>query len=359
MGWGIGGSLGVILLMIAATLGACDRQDAQEEPVAAISPSQPPEATPILVDGSSTVHLLSESVLDLYASKLTTDVHLEVSGTGGGFKKFCSGETHINGASRPISSPEAKLCSENGVEFVELPVAYDGIAVVVPKSNEFLHSLTKDELSKLWSQNSEGVTHSFSQIRASLPDEEVHLYGPGIESGTFDFFNEAILGDSMSSRADYKSSENDNELATLIAKDPGGLGYFGLAYYRRYKEQLRLVAIDDQNDENGEGPILPTAATVGGGQYAPLSRPLFIYVERGQLDRAEVQGFVQFYLKSARLVAPDVGYIGLGQDVLSLATARLNGRKLGSVFSGVHSVVGLTIADLLQAEEEPVAASAK
>lgn len=355
-GWEISGAVGASLVVACGFLAACEVKSDQVDLDVAEAAPKPVVVTPILVDGSSTVHLLSEAILDLYASHLTTDIKLEVSGTGGGFKKFCTKTTHINGASRPITAPESKLCEENGVQYVELPVAYDGIALVVPKANDWLESITVAELARIWSAQSENMVHSWRQVNPKYPEQAVHLYGPGLESGTFDFFNEAILGKEAHSRGDYKSSENDHELASLIADDAGGLGYFGLAYYRKYQDRLRLVALDDGNGDNGSGAILPSPETVGSGQYAPLSRPLFLYIAKRDLERPEVSAFVQFYLKSARLVAPDVGYIGLGREVLHLASARLAQRKVGSVFSGVHSVVGLTIADLLQAEEDAVAA---
>lgn len=335
----------------------CNPTNQQADDKAKVAAAQPAPQPPIRIDGSSTVHPISEGILDLYASRLVTDIELDFSGTGGGFKKFCNKKTDINGASRPIKSIEDKLCTENEVSYVELPVAFDGVAVVVPRTNDWVDSLTTAELKKIWSAESEGVVLTWKDVRDEFPEKPLHLYGPGIESGTFDFFTSAVNGASGNSRADYTSSEDDNELVAKLSSDESALGYFGLSYHQRYEKQLKLLAIDDEHEENGDGPVVPSPATVAGGEYQPLSRPLFLYVNLGALERSEVVDFVDFYLKSARLVAPDIGAVGLPKDVFSLAHERLRNKKQGSAFSGIHSVVGLTIADLLSAEIDSVTAN--
>ena len=340
---------------------ACNQSEPEpREPAASAAQTASAKAEappPILIDGSSTVFPVSRGVLDLYASRLVNDVKIDVSGTGGGFKKFCRKQTTINGASRPIKSVEEKLCQENEVSYVELPVAFDGVAVVVPLSNDWVDYLSTAELKKIWSAESEGSVLSWKDVRDSFPDRPLKLFGPGIDSGTFDFFTGAINGSEGSSRADYESSEDDNELVSDVAENENALGYFGLAYQQKNAKQLRAIPIDDGNPENGAGPILPTPESVAAGSYQPLSRPLFLYVNKKESERKEVRDFVDFYLKTARLVAPDVGYVGLPKDIFALAHQRLAARKEGSAFGGLAEVTGLTLADLLAAETDSVASN--
>ncbi len=342
---------GVVLLLV---LGCAKEAPEKAQEPAVAKPAPPP--APILVDGSSTVGPINRAVLDLYAANLVTDIQLEISGTGGGFKKFCRKQTSINAASRPISSSETKLCDDNGVSFIELPVAFDGVAVAVPRSNTWLKSLTVAELKKMWQPSAEGSVQSWKAVRSSFPDEPLQLFGPGLDSGTFDFFTQAIVGQEGSSRSDYVASEDDNKLVGQLEAHKGGIGYFGLAYYAKNSQALRLVPIDDGVAGNGDGPIEPTRETVADGTYVPLSRPLLLYVSVKEAERKEVADFVAFYLRAARLVAPDVGYVALPRRIFELAQARLAAHKTGSVFSGEHAVVGLTIADLLEAESVAVQA---
>lgn len=333
-----------LFLVIACT--ACQPKPEHEPPE---EPEPPQEPHPVLVDGSSTVHPISESVLALYAPRLVTDVRLKASGTGAGFKRFCRGETSINGASRPINGNEMKLCAENALDFIELPVAFDGVAVVVGKQNEFLESTTVEELRKLWEPAAEGAVMRWSDLRSGFPDTPIQLAGPGLESGTFDFFTKAVVGSEHGCRSDYRASENDHELVDFIADNPNALGYFGLAYYARNKQRLRSLGVDDADDENGSGAILPSAQTVTDGSYQPLSRPIFLYVNHEQAQRPEVRDFVEFYLRAARLVAPDVGYVALPKRAFELAQERFRSGRLGSVFDG-EPIIGLTIEDLMSAE---------
>lgn len=336
---------------------SCEGAKSEERTIPKVARAKPEKASPpppILVDGSSTVFPISEGVLNLYASRLVTDVKIDVSGTGGGFKKFCRKQTTLNGASRPINPVEEKLCQNNGVHFIELPVAFDGVAVVVPHDNEWVDSLSIAELKTIWRSESEGSVLSWQDVRKSFPDQPLKLYGPGLDSGTFDFFTGAINGSEGSSRSDYTSSEDDEELVNLVANDPNGLGYFGLAYQQRNKERLRAIPVDDGIDDNGNGPILPSAESVAAGSYQPLARPLFLYVNKEEVQREEVRDFVDFYLKTARLVAPDVGYVGLPKEIFQLAHQRLSQNKEGSAFARLSEVTGITLADLLAAETESV-----
>src|SRR5688572_177115 len=333
--------------------------DTKAEPVVEKAQPAPVAHLPILVDGSSTVHPISEGVLALYASRLVTDVDLKFSGTGGGFKLFCRGKTDINSASRPISPAEAELCKSSGVEFIELPIAFDGVVVVVPKQNDFVEELKVSELKKLFSPEAQGTVTSWKQVRPTFPDRPIELYAPGLDSGTFDFFTSAILGESGKSRADYKSSEDDEELATLVAKSDAALGYFGLSHFLKNQERLRAVPIDDEVADNGKDAVPPSLATVQSGAYQPLARPLFLYVSTRSAARKEVADFVNFYVRSARLVAPDVGSVGLSPDLLDLSVRRFAERRTGAVFGDLTDVIGLSLADLMAAETEAVSAKAE
>ncbi len=336
----------VSALSCALVLAACSKPESETAP----PPEAPtPEPDHVLVDGSSTVLPISEAVLALYAPRLVTDIEISASGTGGGFKKFCHRQTAISGASRPIASTEMKLCDAHGVEYIELPVAFDGVAVVVGRDNDFLESMTVAELKKLWQTTAQGNVTEWKDVRSGLPDERIRLAGPGIASGTFDFFTMAIVGAEHASRSDYRASEDDRELVDYIATTPGALGYFGLSYYIKNKDRLRAIPIDDENPDNGKGPVMPSAETVANATYQPLSRPVFIYVNVKDAERKEVRDFVEFYLRAARLVAPDVGYVGLPEESFKLALERFHKRKKGSIFDG-EPIVGLTIEELMSAE---------
>jgi phosphate transport system substrate-binding protein len=258
------------------------------------------------IDGSSTVYPITEAVAEEFGIEHggAVRVTVGVSGTGGGFKRFCAGETQISNASRAISETETALCAQNGIEFIEVPVAIDGLVVVVNSENTAVECLTVDELKRLWEPNSQ--VSQWSQLRQGLPAEPIKLYGPGTNSGTFDYFTEEIMGEVGSIRTDFSASVDDNVLVQGVAGDRNAIGYFGYAYYQENQGTLRAVQIDD-----GQGCIAPTLETVTGGQYTPLSRPLFIYVSRAALERPEVMEFVRFYVQSAGELAPDVGYMPL------------------------------------------------
>lgn len=261
----------------------------------------------IRIDGSSTVYPITEAVAEEFRiDQPDIRVTVGVSGTGGGFNKFSRGEIDINNASRPIKDSEAAASKENNIEYLGLEVAFDGLAVVVNKENTWVDHLTVEELKRIWEPAAQEKVTRWNQIRPSWPDEEFSLYGPGVASGTYDYFTEAIVGKSGSSRGDYTASEDDNVLVQGIAGDRNGLAFFGLAYYEENMDRLRLVPVD-----NGNGPVIPSMETVKNGKYSPLARPVYIYVTEGAAKRPEVNAFVTFYLGNAAALVPDVGYISL------------------------------------------------
>lgn len=306
----------------------------------------------IKVDGSSTVYPITEAVAEEFqkAEKGKTKVTVGISGTGGGFKKFCIGETDISDASRPIKPTEVELCKKNGIDYIELPVAYDGLAVMINPKNTWADKMTVKELKKLWEPEAQGKITKWNQIRANWPDKEIHLFGAGVDSGTYDYFTEAIVGKEHSSRGDFTSSEDDNVLVQGIATDQLALGFFGIAYYEHNKDKLKLLAIDDEKDENGKGPILPLYDNVVNSTYQPLSRPIFIYVSKRSADKPEVKRFVEFYIKNGGELSKEVGYVALPNKAYELALKRFTKRVTGSVFGGKGSQVGVKIEELLKKE---------
>jgi phosphate transport system substrate-binding protein len=277
----------------------------------------------ISVDGSSTVYPITEAVAEEFGKHHPgIKVTVGLSGTGGGFKKFGRGETDINDASRPITEEEKTLCRSNNVSYVDLMVAYDGLAVVVNPQNDWCKEMTVAELKKLWEPAAQNKITRWNQLRPDWPDQEIHLFGPGVESGTYDYFTEVITGKSHSSRGDYTASEDDNVLVQGVSADKYALGFFGLAYYEENQGKLKLVAIDDQKSENGAGPVLPSLETVKNKTYAPLSRPLFIYVNSTAAKRDAVQQFVKYYLKNAAKLSKEVGYIPLTDEEYQAETSK-------------------------------------
>ena len=259
----------------------------------------------VTLDGSSTVFPISEAMAEEFQiANRGVRVTVGISGTGGGFKKFCAGETDISDASRPIKETERELCAENGIQPLEIPVAWDGLTVVINPENDWATCMTVDELKRVWQPGS--TVAQWSDVREGWPDTEMKLYGPGTDSGTFDYFTEAIVGEEDASRADYTASEDDNVLVVGVEGDVEALGYFGFAYYEENQERLNAVAID-----NGDGCVAPTRESIESGEYAPLSRPMFIYVDAGALERPEVRAFVDFYLENATTLVPEVGYVPL------------------------------------------------
>lgn len=298
----------------------------------------------INIDGSSTVYPLTEAVSEEYRKiKPSIRVAVGVSGTGGGFKKFFRNETDISNSSRPISKSEIQQAKEQNIEFIEIPVSYDGLAVVVSKSNSFIDYLTVAELKKMWSPESQGTITRWNQIRSNWPDEPMNLYGAGTSSGTYDYFTEAINGKAKSSRGDYTASEDDNVLVQGVSTDINGLAYFGLSYYSENKELVKLIPI--KVDEDSEA-IYPTIETVSNGSYQPLSRPEFIYINRKSAELPHIQEYIQFYLKNAGALAKEVGGVPLPEKVYKMAYIRFKELKTGSIFKD-KSVVGANLLDLL------------
>ena len=301
----------------------------------------------VRVDGSSTVFPITEAVAEEFQMQ-HPDVRVTVgiSGTGGGFKRFTVGETDISDASRPIAAAEAEQAAANGISYIELPVAFDGLSVLVNPRNDFVDSLTVEELKRIWQP--ENPVSRWNQVRPSWPDREIHLYGPGTDSGTFDYFTLAINGKEKASRPDFSASEDDNVLVQGIAGDRDALGYFGYAYYVENQDRLKLVPVD-----GGKGPVAPSAETINNGEYSPLSRPIFIYVSGQAAERPEVQAVVRFYLEHAAALSAQVGYIPLPERVYELARQRFEQRRTGTVFGSEEARVGVSLEALLQAEEQP------
>jgi len=260
----------------------------------------------ITADGSSTVFPVAEAMAEEYTLQTGGNVRVTVgqSGTGGGFKRFCAGETDIANASRPIRENEKQQCDQAGVEYIEMPIAFDGLSVVVNPANTAVQCLTTDELRKIWQPGSQ--VRTWAQVREGLPNREIKLYGPGTSSGTFDYFTEEINGETGASRPDYTASEDDNVLVQGVEGDPYALGYFGFAYYAENRNRLNVVAID-----NGGGCVMPSPETIENGTYRPLSRPLFLYIKRQSLARPEVRDFLRFVNENAAELVPQVGYIPL------------------------------------------------
>ena len=299
----------------------------------------------IKIDGSSTVFPITQAVAEDFQQDRGGKVTVGVSGTGGGFKKFCRGEIEIAGASRPIKDEEQSACRSGGIEFVELPVAYDGLAIVVHTKNDWVDHITVDELKTMWAPEAQGKVTKWSQVRKGWPDKDLHLFGPGVDSGTYDYFTQAVVGKEHASRGDFTSSEDDNVLVQGVSSDTAALGFFGYAYYSENQDKLKLVPVDDGKDDNGKGPIAPSPETVEKGTYQPLSRPVFIYVSTRAMDRPEVKAFVDYYLTKGPELIKEVGYIALPARAYELAQKRFADKKTGSVFHG--SKVGVTVEELL------------
>jgi phosphate transport system substrate-binding protein len=302
--------------------------------------------TIVKIDGSSTVYPITEAVAEDFQKlkKNAIKVTVGISGTGGGFKKFCRGETDISNASRPILAKEMDACKEAGIQYVELPIAYDALTVVINPQNDWAKTLTIADLKKIWEPGAQGKLKSWKDVNPAFPDVPLKLYGPGADSGTFDYFTEAIVGKAKSSRGDYTASEDDNVLVQGVSRDKGGLGYFGLAYYIENQKKLKAVGID-----GGKGAVLPSPEAVENGTYAPLSRPIFIYVNAKSMGKPEIVEFVEYYLKNAPKLVKEVKYVPLPQKAYDIAGEHFKHKKVGTVFGGKEEV-GLKIEDLLKRE---------
>ncbi len=296
----------------------------------------------IKIDGSSTVYPISEAVAEEFQRAKGVKVTVGESGTGGGFKKFCRGETDISDASRPITQKEIDACKEAGIQFIELPIAYDALTVVVNSKNDWVKQLSVAELKKIWEPGSS--VKNWKQVNATFPDKALSLYGPGTASGTFDYFTEAVNGKSKASRKDYTPSEDDNVLVQGVAGNAGGLAYFGLAYYLENKDKLKAVPIVEKE---GGKPVLPSEATVMDGTYQPLSRPMFIYVNATSAAfKPEVKAFVNFYLENAPELVKEVKYVPLPKADYAAVKEHFKALKPGTGFNGTAEV-GIKITDLL------------
>lgn len=306
-------------------------------------------AAPVIkIDGSSTVYPITEAVAEEFQKEKrgTAKVTVGISGTGGGFKKFCRGETDIQDASRPILKQEMEVCKQAGVQYIELPVAYDALTVVINPKNNWLKSMTVAELKKIWEPASQGKITKWNQVNPAWPDAPLKLFGAGSDSGTFDYFTEAVVGKAKSSRGDYTASEDDNVLVQGVSRDVNALGYFGYAYYAENSDKLKAVPIVEKA---GKPAVSPAFETVMNGTYQPLARPIFIYVNAKSVDKSEVKEFVEFYLKHAAKLAKEVKYVPLPDEDYKLVMEAFGKKKLGTGFGGVAEV-GVRIKDLLKRE---------
>jgi phosphate transport system substrate-binding protein len=301
----------------------------------------------IRIDGSSTVFPIAEAVAEEFqiSQRGAVRVTVGLSGTGGGFKKLCRGDVDISNASRPILSEEIEMCRAAGINFIELPVAFDAITVVVNPQNDWVKSLTVGDLKKMWEPAAQAQVLRWSQVRSEWPDVPLMLFGPGADSGTFDYFTEAVTGKAKSSRGDYTASEDDNVLVQGVEHNRNALGYFGFAYYISHKDRMRAVPIEKEDGTQ----VLPSNEAVVDGSYQPLSRPLFIYVSDKSAQRPEVRKFIEYYLTEGPALAAEVGFVALPEQAAKTALEHFNNGRLGTVFGGVPEV-GVTIDDLLQRE---------
>jgi phosphate transport system substrate-binding protein len=307
----------------------------------------PAYAQVVKVDGSSTVFPITEAVAEEFqkAKKNQVKVTVGISGTGGGFKKFCRGETDISDASRPILDKEMADCKAAGIEYFELPVAFDAITVVINPKNAFIKQLTVAELKKIWEPAGQGKVTRWKQVNAAWPDQPMKLFGPGADSGTFDYFTEAVVGKAKSSRGDFTASEDDNVLVQGVARDVNALGYFGFAYYVENKDKLKAVPIVNDKGQ----PVAPSLEAVVKGTYQPLSRPIFIYVNAKSLAKPAVKEFVQFYMEHGAKLSEEVKYVPLPAHAYKTAWDHVLKNKKGTVFGGTAEV-GVTIEELLKRE---------
>lgn len=300
----------------------------------------------IEIDGSSTVFPILQIAAEEFRAEHGGQITIGVSGTGGGFKKFCRGEISITGASRPVRASERAQCKEAGIDFIELPVAYDGVVIVVNPKNDWVDHMTVDELKTIWAPASQGEITRWSQVRDGWPDQALHLFGAGVDSGTYDYFTEAVVGEEHASRGDFTSSENDNVLVQGISTDSKALGFFGYAYYEESKDVLKAVPVDDGDPENGAGPVAASPATIADGTYQPLSRPLFVYVSVDDAERPAVEDFIEYLLGPGRPLVREVGYVPLPDRAYELVAERFARRTTGTLFAE-GAKVGVTVEELL------------
>jgi phosphate transport system substrate-binding protein len=302
----------------------------------------------VKIDGSSTVFPITEAVAEDFqkAKKQQVKVTVGISGTGGGFKKFCRGETDVSDASRPISAKEMQACAEAGIKYVELPVAFDALTVVINPKNSWIKELKVEELKKMWEPAAQGKITRWKQVNPAWPDAPLKLFGPGADSGTFDYFTDAINGKEKASRGDFTASEDDNVLVQGVSRDVNAIGYFGLAYYVENKDKLKAAPIVNKGSNKA---VEPSLETVMNGTYQPLARPIFIYVSDKSMSKPEVREFIEYYLKNAPNLVKEVGYVPLSPAHYSQALKNFSSKKLGTGFGG-HNEVGIRVEELLARE---------
>jgi phosphate transport system substrate-binding protein len=342
--WAIPASLVALALSLNACGGTTSTPEATSGGGASQNASNSGAAGKVLVDGSSTVFPISEAMAEEFQkANPNIKITVGVSGTGGGFKKFCAGETDISNASRPIKKEEIELCEKGKIEYIELPIAYDGLSVVVNPQNDWAKCLKPDDLKKMWEPEAQGKVKSWKDIRPEFPDEPLSLYGAGTDSGTYDYFAEAVVGEKKT-RGDYTASEDDNTLVQGVSGGKSSLAFFGYAYYQENKEKLKLVEID-----GGAGCVAPSPETIADGTYQPLSRPEFIYVKKDAMSRPEVKAFIEYQMNPAnKKLVSEVGYVPLPDDIYAASKDRLSKGVIGSVFNG-KKAIGVKLSDLLKA----------
>lgn len=340
---------GLMFLIGLSFLLGCSAPVPEETSTQLTKRSQSASNESITIDGSSTVYPLSNEVVEELKFELgeeAPEILVEFSGTGGGFRKFCAGETDMNNASRPISKREMAICAEQGVEYLELPVAFDALTVVVNESNDWADRITIQELKTIWEPAAEGKITRWSQVRSDWPDRPLNLYGADVDSGTYDYFTEAIVKESGGSRKDYTDEVDDERLVRAVRTDPNAMGFFGFAYYQESESTLKALAID-----SGDGSVDPSTETVRSGEYQPLTRPLFIYVNTERLENnPALQNFVMYYLSNAPFLVRVVGYTPLPIDAYEAIMVRYEQRVLGTVFDG-QTPTNLTLEALTKLEK--------
>jgi phosphate transport system substrate-binding protein len=300
----------------------------------------------VKIDGSSTVFPITEAVAEEFQkAKKGAKVTVGISGTGGGFRKFCRGETDVQNASRPITKKEIEECKANGVVFLEMPVAFDALTVVGNPKNTWLTQMSIDELKKIWEPAAQGKIMRWNQVNPAWPDRPMKLFGPGTDSGTFEYFTEAVTGKSKASRGDFTASEDDNVLVQGVSRDVDAIGYFGYAYYAENRDKLRGMPISWK----GGKPVAPSYEAVLDGTYQPLSRPIFVYVNTSAAKRPEVREFVEFYNKNAEKLVKEVKYVPLPAAAYSYNLDTLAKNRVGTKFGG-ENLVGVTIDQLMKME---------
>ncbi len=337
--------IGLGLLAISVGLVGCN--DAAKKGGAEGS-TEVAAAKPVVVDGSSTVYPVTEAVAEEFKNSTGNDVTVGLSGTGGGFKKFLRGETDVSNASRPISKEEMEQARQAEIEYLELPICFDALTIVVHPSNDWVDSITVAELKKLWEPDAQEKITTWNQIRPEWPNEKISLFGAGSDSGTFDYFTEAIVGKAKASRGDYNASEDDNTLVQGVQGSKYALGYLPYSYYAENKDKLKALAIDWEKDELPA--VGPSEETVMNGTYNPLSRPLFIYVNRKSIEtRPEVKQFVSFYLENVGELAKEVNCVAFPASAYDATKKRFSEMKVGTIFGGTPEV-GLTLDELMNRE---------